>query len=208
MTDDLQAGKRRSDFAADLLLVPNLVSLGRIAGVFVAATFYLAGYPTVMLVLGIASGLTDYLDGYLARKLNQQSQLGVLLDLLADLLAALISMTLAVYTRLWPPYLIMVWGIRDMSVLALRASAAQHGFSLPSSMLGKVATNFAGWAYMTLALDLVRPFSGHAALTSGIHWFSLIAVHIGVALQWIAAVGYVRAFAARYRRNPGERRVS
>ncbi len=208
MSDDLPARRDSSDFLADLRLVPNLVSLGRIAGVLVAAgCFFLEIYP-VALALGLITGFTDYLDGYLARKLNQTSQLGALLDILADLLAALVCLTVAVYVRLWPPYLLIAWGIRDMGVMALRLSAAQQGFAIPASVMGKVATNFTGYAYILLALDLVRPFADSPSLTSGIHRVSLVLIHIGIALQWVAGIAYLRFYAGRYRRNPGGGAVS
>lgn len=196
-----------SDFRADVVLVPNLISMGRIAGTLVAAGFFFAEMYTVALVLGITTGFTDYLDGYFARKLNQSSQLGALLDSLADILAALICLTLATYTRLWPPYLIIAWGVRDMSILAIRASAAQQRFAIPTSVLGKVAMNFTGFAYIVLALDLVRPFDS-AGLTDGLHWTGLGLIHAGIALQWMAGLVYLRAYAERYRRNPDDRAVS
>ncbi|HWM84878.1 MAG TPA: CDP-alcohol phosphatidyltransferase family protein [Kofleriaceae bacterium] len=208
MSDPHQAPGGRSDFRADVLLVPNLISLGRIAGVLVAAICIFAEYYVAAVALGLISGFSDYLDGYFARKLNQTSELGALLDSLADILAALICMTLGVYFRLWPVYLLLAWGIRDMAVLAMRASAAQQGFAIPTSFLGKVAMNFTGWAYMLLGFDLVRPFSGIAWLTEGLHWFALGAIHAGIALQWIVAIIYVRAYAARYRGNRGSGAVS
>lgn len=208
MSDDSTDRRDSSEFRADLLLVPNLVSLGRIAGVLVAATCFFLGFYAAALTVGLLIGVTDYLDGYLARKLNQTSQLGALLDILADLLVALIAMTLALTTRLWPPYLLMAWGIRDMSVMAMRMSAAQQGFTIHASIMGKIATNFTGYAYLLLAMDLVRPFEGSPNLTLGIHRVGLVLIHIGVALQWVAGIAYLRLYAGRYRRNPGGRAVS
>lgn len=208
MSDDLPAGRHRSDFRADLLLVPNLVSLARIAGVLVAASCLFLEFYTVALVLGVASGLTDYLDGYLARRLGQTSQLGALLDSLADILVALVCFAVAVHLHLWPPYLLIAWGIRDMGVLAMRASAAQQEIAIPTSMLGKVAMNFTGCAYILLAFDLIRPFAANPAITRGVHVAGLVIIHAGVLLQWAAAIVYLRAYAARYRRNPPGRSVS
>jgi cardiolipin synthase (CMP-forming) len=156
----------------------------------------------------VLSGLTDYFDGYFARKLGQTSELGALLDSTADILAALISLTVGVYFGLWPAYLLIAWGIRDVSVLAMRASAAQQGFTIPTSMLGKVAMNFTGWSYMLLAVELVRPFPGSAILSDGLHWFTLGSIHVGIALQWVVGIIYLRAYAQRYRRNPAAGSVS
>ena len=191
----------RSDFVADLLLVPNLVSIGRVLGVLTAAALYFLGQLYPALAVGLVTGFTDYLDGYLARKLGQTSALGALLDIVADLLASLICLTVAVYARLWPPYLLILWGLRDVSVLAMRASAAQQGFEIPAGLLGKIATNFMGYAFMLMAVDLVRPFAHHPDLTRGIHLLGLYGASIGIALQWLAGIGYVRLFASHYRRG-------
>lgn len=190
----------RSDFVADLLLVPNLVSIGRVLGVLAAAALYFLGELYAALAVGLVVGFTDYLDGYLARKLGQTSALGALLDIVADLLASLICLTVAVYARLWPAYLLILWGLRDVSVLAMRASAAQQGFEIPAGFIGKVATNFMGYAFMLMAVDLVRPFASHPDLTRAIHLLGLGGISIGIALQWLAGIGYVRQFASHYRR--------
>jgi cardiolipin synthase len=192
-------GGERSQFRRDLLLVPNLISLGRIAGVAAGSALFFAGYLKLALTFGLVTGFTDYLDGYFARKLNQVTELGALLDSLADILAALICLTIAVYTHLWPPYLLIVWGVRDMGVLAMRNSAASQGFSIPTSMLGKVAMNFTGYSYMLLALDLVRPLPDSPRFVDGVHWVGLIGIHAGIALQWVAGGIYLRGYAARYR---------
>jgi len=166
----------RSEFHADLLLVPNLISLGRILGVCVAAALYFLHYWMAALILG------------------------ALLDSLADILAALVVITVGVWAGAWPPYLLILWGIRDMGVLALRASAAQQGFTIPTIFFGKIAMNVTGWSYIILPFDLVRPFH-HAQLEHWLHWLGLVGIHLGIALQWIVGYLYLRQYAARYRRD-------
>ena len=200
MDEDRTGPRRRSEFHADLLLVPNLISLGRIIGVCVAAALFFLHYSMAALVLGVITGMTDYLDGYVARKLNQITKLGALLDSLADILAALVVLTVAVWADLWPAYLLILWGIRDMGILALRASAAQQGFTIPTIYFGKVAMNFTGWSYIVLPFDLVRPFDNPTVI-EGIHWLGLFGIHAGIALQWIVGYLYLRQYAARYRRD-------
>ena len=200
MDEDRTGPGRRSQFHADLLLVPNLISLGRIVGVCVAAALFFLHYSMAALILGVITGMTDYLDGYIARRLNQMTRLGALLDSLADILAALVVMTVAVWADLWPPYLLIAWGIRDMGVLALRASAAQQGFDIPTILFGKVAMNFTGWSYIILPFDLVRPFDNPTVI-EGMHWAGLVGIHAGIALQWIVGYLYLRQYAAHYRRD-------
>lgn len=200
MDEDRTGPGARSTFHADLLLVPNLISLGRILGVLVAAALFFLDYLMAALLVGVVTGMTDYVDGYLARKLNQITALGADLDRLADLLAALVCLTVAIWTHLWPPYLLILWGVRDTAVLTMRASAALQGFTIPTIFLGKVATNFTGWSYIILPFDLVRPFD-NPQLTEGIHWLGLFGIHTGVALQWVVGYLYLRQYAARYRRQ-------
>jgi cardiolipin synthase (CMP-forming) len=200
MDEDRTGPGARSTFHADLLLVPNLISLARILGVLVAAGLFFLDYLMAALLVGVVTGMTDYVDGYLARKLNQITQLGADLDRLADLLAALVCLTVAVWTHLWPPYLIILWGVRDTAVLTMRASAALQGFTIPTIFLGKVATNFTGWSYIILPFDLVRPFD-NPQLTEGIHWLGMFGIHAGVALQWVVGYLYLRRYAAHYRRR-------
>ena len=201
MDEDRTGPGARSQFAADLLLIPNLISLGRIVGVLVAAALFFLDYLMAALVVGVVVGMTDYVDGYLARKLDQMTELGADLDRLADLLAALVCLTVAVWADLWPPYLLILWGVRDTAVLTMRASAALQGFTIPTIFLGKVATNFTGWSYIILPFDLVRPFADNPRLTEGIHWLGLFGIHAGVALQWLVGYLYLRQYAARYRRR-------
>lgn len=93
-----------------------------------------------LVVLAIAS-LTDLLDGFLARLLNQMTRLGALLDPAADRLyifAALIGLAARDVVPWW---LVAVIVGRDVMLLALSIVLANHGFGpLPVHQLGKVAT--------------------------------------------------------------------
>jgi cardiolipin synthase (CMP-forming) len=184
-------------FARDLLLPPNVTSLARIILIVAAAALIVAGHPIAGLVVGVPAGLTDYLDGYLARRLGQETELGALLDVLADILFALVCFTLALALGVWPLYLLLVWGFRDLGVLALRASAAREGFAIRSAVLGKVATNVNSYAFLLMALDGGRLLSGTAAVL--VHHAGLAAIHVGLALQWVTALGYLGAYARGYR---------
>ncbi len=87
--------------AADFTTLPNLVSLARIVGVSAAVLLYFAGYPRVTVVLGTLACLTDHLDGYLARRLNQETVLGAMLDQAADSYTTAIAMAMLVATAAW-----------------------------------------------------------------------------------------------------------
>ena len=99
--------------------------------------------PAAALLFGLA-GLTDWLDGYLARKLNQSSKLGAFLDPVADKLIVVTVLVMIVdeYGKLaiLIPALIIIG--REIAVSSLREwmSELGHRGSVSVSMLGKIKT--------------------------------------------------------------------
>jgi phosphatidylglycerophosphate synthase len=179
----------------DLLRPPHLLSLARIVLVCATGGALLAGRPLVALALGVPAGVSDYLDGWLARRRGEATALGAILDSLADSVFLLVLLAVAQELEVWPFYLLLVWGLRDLGVLALRASAAGQGFAIPSSLTGKIGFNLSGWSFLFMTLDLAWP---HPAL----RWIGLGAIHAGLALAWVAAAGYLRAYVRGYRGGP------
>ena len=188
-------------FWRDAALLPNVVSLLRIAMIAAAGIVYMLGYRMTGLYLGIPAGLSDYLDGYLARSRNQCTELGALLDLLADLFFQLVCISLAVFTGVWPLYLLIAWGFRDLTVTVLRASAAQQGFAIRSTFLAKLATNFNSYAFVLMVLDAVRPIH-QAQVITVVHWLGLFGIHAGLLMQYISGVMYLRSYIGQYRTLP------
>jgi cardiolipin synthase len=188
-------------FRRDLLLPPNLVSLGRIVGIAIAASVFLSGRHLTGLAIGVVAGLSDHLDGYLARRRGESTELGALLDGLADIVFQFLCFALGVAVAGWPWYLFIAWGLRDIPVTFLRASAAGQGFTIPSSLLAKVAINFNFYAFVILGLDVggAVPTEPYA---TWLHLFGLWAAHVGVGLQWISGLQYARSYVVQYR---GER---
>ena len=189
-------------FKRDLLQIPNLLCLYRLIMILMVVVLFYMHYYHLALILGISAGLTDYLDGYLARKWGMVTELGALLDTSADLIFTFVSLALATDLDIWPIYLLYVWGLRDMSVLALRASAAQQGFTLPSIFLGKLATNFLFYSFVLFSLDYVKPFGDHHWLNSSIHYLGLFGVHAGIGMQWISGSIYLRSYIQQYQSAP------
>lgn len=185
-------------FRRDIGLLPNRITLARIVLIVAAAAVFMSGHPLLALALGIPAGLSDYLDGYIARKRGEVTALGALLDSLADVLFALICLVMAAEVGVWPAYLIVAWGFRDMTVMTLRSSAGLQGFVLPSSFLGKLAWNFDSYSFVIMGVDVARPFAS-PEITTFIHWLGLFGIHAGIVMQWIAGGFYVAEYARRYR---------
>ena len=135
-----------------LLNTPNLLTLFRMALIPVVVALYfipVAGvYVTAVFLL---AGLTDWLDGYLARRLDQTSQFGAFLDPVADKLVVATVLVLlvsdgdvlarVVSQKLFIVAVVVIIG-REIAVSALREWVAQNGIqpSIAVSTLGKVKT--------------------------------------------------------------------
>lgn len=116
---------------ARIVLVPVIVVLlrdeGRLAGILAASAFFLAC-------------LSDYFDGYLARKYSLTTTIGKFLDPLADklLVAGILIMLVGMTRDPRPPaWLVVVIIGRELAVTGLRAIASGEGIILPAEELGK-----------------------------------------------------------------------
>ena len=123
--------------------IPNLLTFARVLAVPVSlAIMCLAPERTMLLfVLFVAASLTDFLDGYLARRWNATSAIGALLDPIADkLLVALILIYLLTQlgaSLLLPVSLII---LRELYISGLREFLAARHITLPVSYGGKLKT--------------------------------------------------------------------
>ncbi|WP_241980218.1 CDP-alcohol phosphatidyltransferase family protein [Cryobacterium sp. TMT4-31] len=124
-----------------VLTVPNLLSFLRLALVPVFLALLVSGEDAwALLVLAVAS-LTDYLDGVIARRFNQITRLGQLLDPAADRLYIFAALVGLACRDLVPWWIVAVVVGRDVFLLGLGVVLANHGFGpLPVHQLGKVAT--------------------------------------------------------------------
>ncbi len=121
--------------------LPNLLSTLRLLLVPVFFALILGHQDALAVLVMAVASITDYLDGYLARKLNQVTRLGQLLDPAADrlyILAALIGLVLVGYVPLWFAVVLIA---RDLLLAATYPLLSSRGFGpLPVHRLGKAGT--------------------------------------------------------------------
>lgn len=99
--------------------LPNFISIGRIAMAPLLGYFVLKGQSLYAFYLIVGCGFSDFVDGWIARRLNQQSALGSVLDPLGDkLLVGTLAITLWV-TGHMPGWLLSIILARDVSLVAL-----------------------------------------------------------------------------------------
>jgi CDP-diacylglycerol--glycerol-3-phosphate 3-phosphatidyltransferase len=100
--------------------------------------------------------LTDYLDGYFARRRNQVTKLGILLDPLADKLLTAAAFLSLVEMGLAPAWMVMIILGRELAVTGLRNVAAGRGILIAASPLGK--GKMVSQVVAIFLLLLARPF--------------------------------------------------
>jgi CDP-diacylglycerol--glycerol-3-phosphate 3-phosphatidyltransferase len=88
-------------------------------------------------IFGLAS-ITDWLDGYLARRRRQVTWLGQMLDPLADKLLTSAAFISLVQLGLAPAWMVAIIIGRDFAITGLRSLAYNKGFTMPASSLGKI----------------------------------------------------------------------
>jgi cardiolipin synthase len=137
-----------------LLTVPNVLSLLRLAGVPLFLWLLLGPRYDLLAVLVLAlSGLTDWLDGKLARLLNQSSRLGALLDPAVDRLYTLSTLLAFAVREILPWWVVAALIGRDLVLLLTLPVLRYHGCGLlPVHYVGKAATLCLLYAFPLLLL--------------------------------------------------------
>jgi cardiolipin synthase (CMP-forming) len=137
-----------------LLTVPNVLSILRLAGVPLFLWLLLGPQYDLLAVLVLAlSGLTDWLDGKLARLLDQSSKLGALLDPAVDRLYTLSTLFAFGIREIVPWWVVAVLIGRDVVLVLALPVLRHHGYGpLPVHYLGKAATLCLLYAFPLLLL--------------------------------------------------------
>ncbi|MCP4447762.1 MAG: hypothetical protein GY811_20855 [Myxococcales bacterium] len=191
--------ERAPGFWNDIRTIPNLMSISRILITIVSAGLYLSGYQASGLIIGAIAGLTDILDGWLARKLNQSTELGAILDRLSDLVLETVALTCALYYNLLPPSFLIIYLVREWIVISARQYVAERGHSIPSSFLGKRKTNLVLGSFIGI-------FASHAGLVSGdageiVYKVGYTCMVGGLVASYLSGVIYLRSFIEIYDRD-------
>lgn len=129
----------------------------------------------IAVILALLAALTDLLDGYLARKWNQITDFGSLMDPLADKIFVAACMLLAVEYRLMPSWIAIAVLSREFMVTGLRSLAAQKGIIISADKFGKLKT-----ALQMVMLGVV-----------GSSWINLVDLWTKHTWQWWVWIGYL-----------------
>ena len=144
-----------ADASSRWLTLPNALSLLRLILAPVVVWLVLSGSIAALglaLVLMVIAELTDFFDGYLARALRQESEIGRLIDPDCDVIYH-VSVFLAFVKQGWmAPWMLFVIYARDLGVPYVRTLARQRGIDIGVRYSGKIKTGVHGVAQITVVL--------------------------------------------------------
>ncbi len=176
---------------SDWWTIPNILSFGRLAATPVLVWLIIADKGLVGVLLFGVMGITDYLDGYIARRTDQVSELGILLDPVSDrvlIMAAIVALMISGDLPLWLGIPVLA---RDAALSIVFLFLSRRGFGRPKvRKVGKSAT-------FGLLFGLPAIMAGAFLRPVG-----LVAFGIGGVLYYVAAFRYtqdMRAFLAEHR---------
>jgi CDP-diacylglycerol--glycerol-3-phosphate 3-phosphatidyltransferase len=180
---------------------PAIAALVLWASTFVHVDHYLAGFVYALcLTLFVIAAATDWLDGYIARKLNAVTPLGAALDHAADKVLIACMLVVLAYAALPAPLVlaaVLILG-RDIAIAGLREALSAQAKSLPVSQLGKwkAAAEMAGVAAF-LAFQTTALLQISASVVLGLYWAGYILIWIAAALALLSGGLYAASLFPR-----------
>ncbi|WP_420796436.1 CDP-alcohol phosphatidyltransferase family protein [Bifidobacterium magnum] len=170
--------------------VPNVISMFRILSIPIIAYLVVKHMMIASLVLLAVSAASDGLDGLVARKFNQVSKLGQILDPIADRLLIFCSVLALCVGRVIPWWMLVFVALRDVTMGVLILVLAQHDYGpLPVHFVGKAGTAVLMVAIVSLMVAEINPALPPLHM---LHLFAIACAVWGIALYWLAGIIYLR----------------
>ncbi len=166
--------------------IPTLISLAR---GFLALLFFSAS-PYLRVVAVVLAALSDYLDGFLARRLKQVTRLGTLIDPITDKLFVALALTVFWWEERLLMWQVVVFLLRDISLLLfvsyLLLKGCYESWQIRSFFSGKIMTSLQFAALVLLAMGEQVPMLlwGLLALFGATSFFELM---------WLSRKGFAKS---------------
>lgn len=175
-----------------VLTIPNLLSFARLAALPVIYLDLVSGRHLRGLVLLMIFAATDWFDGYVARRFDQISKLGKLLDPISDRVLFVVVGVAFVVADLLPLWALALLLVRDVAVLLVGGVLLARGVSPPEvTRLGKAATFGLMWAFPAFLIAAIvgdGPADPQPVLQA-VAWIGYL---VNTVLYYLAAIGYAR----------------
>ena len=160
--------------------IPNILTISRLFLTFPLILFLEINKLNFAFALIILGGITDYLDGYFARKLNLKTKFGAIIDPLTDKIFLLIPLLWLCKMEIIPFWSLAIILFRELIISAIRTTTKD---GLPASQLGKYKTFF----FFIALVIFFQPFSKDLLSSLGIIFYWL-----GFILTIITFIDYLR----------------
>lgn len=171
--------------------LPNQLTIFRMSMVPILLIIYPLGYKYLNIICGflfIIASITDFLDGYFARKFAAHSKLGQIIDPIADKLLSAAGLLILVHGDKLAVPLAGILLCRDVGITSLRLVAAESRISIDVSQTGKIKTFFQSAAISLLILH-------EPVFSLPIRQAGMIALWIAIILSVYSAYEYVKFYA-------------
>lgn len=180
-----------------VLTVPNLISFARLVGVPVFLYLFLVqGADAAAVAVLAVGGTTDWVDGYVARRLRQVSRIGELLDPAVDRLYILATLVAFTAREVVPWQFTAALLARELVLSVALVVLRRHGYGPPPvHYVGKTATFILLAAFPVLLLAAAAPATAPVAgaIGWGLAWWGLVLYWVAGALYLVQVTRLVRA---------------
>lgn len=122
-----------------LVNIPTVITLSRIL-IIPAFILVTTGNPLIGALIFAIASITDFFDGYLARKQKKITKLGILLDPIADKLLIISALVMLVDMAIVPAWIAIIIILREFLVTGLRIVAISRNIVIPAESGGKIKT--------------------------------------------------------------------
>nr|WP_231929431.1 CDP-alcohol phosphatidyltransferase family protein [Micromonospora inositola] len=184
-----------------VLTLPNIISFIRLVGVPLFLYLFLVVRADVAAIVVLAiGGTSDWVDGWIARRLHQVSRLGELLDPLADRLYILATLLAFTAREVVPWQFTAALLARELLLLGSLAVLRRYGYGPPPvHYVGKTATFLLLAAFPVLLLAAAAPATATAAgaIGWGLAWWGLVLYWVAGGMYVVQASRLVRAMRSR-----------
>ena len=189
---------RRTTIREDAINLPNLLTFLRIALIPVVLVLISHGTPEASFWAAIVYGvtaITDFLDGWLARRRGLVSVLGKFLDPLADKLLVMAVLVFEVYLGHVPAWVVILLIGRELSITSLRAIAMSEGVVVAAGRGGKDKTALQMVALLLLILHHTYDVNfGFAVVPANFNRVGLYLLYVSLFFAFTSAGEYIKLF--------------
>lgn len=177
--------------------LPNLITLARIGMIpliLLCIDNYSPRLSALAALLFCIAAASDFVDGYLARRLGLVTVVGTFLDPLADKLIVLSTLVFLVAKGRAPAWLVVALMAREIAITGLRAVASQEGFVISAGTGGKTKTalQLVGIVFLLFHFRYPILFFDH---TIDFHEVGISVLYVSLVMSILSAVEYFRFFA-------------